>query len=275
MAVAVRTIVPREVTDEEAAFFHEHGWVKLDQLISEEEAGVLLDRLKCYVGDDATRTARPGPGGGTLPGFNMWAPLSVAQRTGAMADELFFGYSHSAEMGQLAQRLLGTKVRYWVDDSLIKMPAGEQGCQATHWHQDVGAVNASPYDPPIQLNCWLSLAHNTPEHGTMRFVSGKDVTDEVRQLVKDNSVEDAIARLEELGIISEPFTMRPGDASCHNASTLHGAPANRTSEPRWAHDMTMMPVDTKFSGTHFWVSQNVEGVEQGKTFPDHRFPVLG
>lgn len=274
MSVPTATIAPRAVTDDEVKFFLENGWVKLDQLISEEQAGILLARLKTYVGDDASFTERPGPGGGVSDSFHMFAPISVRQPGGEARDDLFYGYSHSREMGELAKRMLGTSVRYWVDDSLIKMPTGSEGSGATHWHQDIGAVAQSPYDPPIQLNCWLSLAHNTPSHGTMRFVADKDLSEEVRQIVKDHSVEESIPMLEALGVISPAFTMRPGDASLHNASTLHGAPSNATSEPRWAHDMTMMPVDTRFSGTHFWPSENVEGVEVGKPFPDHRFPVL-
>jgi hypothetical protein len=275
MAVAARTIVPRDVTDEEVAHFHEHGWVRLEGLVSEEDAAAMLERLKAYMGDDASRTSRPGDGGGVLPGFHIWTPLSVAQRTGNVADELFYGFSHSAEMGRLGRKLLQGPVRYWVNNSLVKMPAGQLGSQATHWHQDIGAVEHSPYDPPIQLNCWLSLAYNTPEHGTMRFIASKDLSDEVRQIIADNSVEDSIPLLEELGVISEPMTMKPGDATCHRADTLHGAPANTTSEPRWAHDQTMMPADTKFSGTHFFISRNVEGVEKGQPFPDHRYPIIG
>jgi hypothetical protein len=275
MAVVEKTIVPRDVTDGEVAHFHEHGWVKLDQLISEADAGVLLERLKAYMGEDASRTSRPGDGGGQLPGFHIWTPLSVAHRTGNVADELFYGFSHSAEMGRLGRKMLGGSVRYWINNSLVKMPAGQSGSAATGWHQDIGAVAHSPYDPPIQLNCWLSLAHNTPESGTMRFVSGKDVTDEVREIVDNNTVEESLPLFEALGIVSEPVTMRPGDASCHRADTLHGAPANTTSQPRWAHDQTMMPADTRFSGTHFFISRNVAGVEPGKRFPDHRFPIIG
>ena len=59
MALKTEEIVPRAITDEEVATFKEQGWVKFDQLISTEGAGVLLSRLQEIMGVDGSRAAHP------------------------------------------------------------------------------------------------------------------------------------------------------------------------------------------------------------------------
>jgi hypothetical protein len=274
-------IVPRDVTDDEARFFRENGWVKLEQLISEEEAAVMLARLSEIMGADATTAAHPA-----LPDnpkqhityFHTYEPLAIELGSGDCVDELFYGFSHSPELGRVGAKLGGGPVRYWVDGALVKMPvASDTGSDPTHWHSDVGAVDRSPFDPPHgQMQLWVALAEVTPERGMMRFVAPKDLDDEVRELTAEHAADPvaSYAQLEAKGVLSPPLTMRPGDATVHASATMHSAPTNTSDAPRWAYMCSLFPASAVFSGNQHWALQGVESVETGRAFPERRFPVL-
>lgn len=275
-------IAPREVTDEEAAFFKEHNWVYLEQLIPEDDALTLLGRLKEKMGEDA-RTTRAGyvPSdevfknaaklGAGDPLFNIWGPLAVDCGSGDIVDDVFFQFSHSPELGRLARKLFGHQVRYWEDQSLVKV----RESAPTMWHQDSGADDRSVFAPKsVQHGLWMALDHCSPEQGTMRFVNSSDATEEFHRIVQERPLEESFTALEELGIISPPFDMRPGDATVHGSQVYHAAPPNTTDRPRWSYLCSMFRADATWTGRDHWPLQGVQGLEVGKPFPDHRFRVI-
>ena len=49
--------------------------------------------------------------------------------------------------------------------------------------------------------------------------------------------------------LSEPMHLKPGDATAHNLLTVHAAPENQTSDPRWSYLTSMFPADgSTFAG---------------------------
>ena len=68
--------------------------------------------------------------------------------------------------------------------------------------------------------------------------------------------------------------MRPGDATIHGSRTLHSALPNSTQDARWVYTCSLFPADATYTGNPWWPIVGVKGVEVGKLFPDHRFPVL-
>jgi hypothetical protein len=281
MATATSNIIPREITDDEAAFFKENGWVLFHQLISSDDAGVLLSRLQEIMGTDAAGAAHPTAPDNpqtAIPYFHTWEPLAVDIATGSSVDDLFYTISHAPSLGRLGSKLSGGPVRYWIDGALVKMPATDQtGAGPTNWHADVGAVETSPFDPPQgQMQLWVALRDMTPEHGTMRFVSPQNATDEVVAILREHATdpEASYPLLEEMGVISEPLSMRAGDATIHASATWHSAPINRSAAPRWNYMCSLFPAGARYSGVSHFAMEKVAGMEPGDAFPDVRFPVL-
>jgi hypothetical protein len=272
----------RDITAEEVAFYRENGWVKFDQLISSDAAATLLARVKELMGADATKALHPTAPENpekTFTYFHAWEPLSADNATGAPLDEVFYGVSHSPGVGRLAAKLNGAPVRYWIDGALVKLPAkaSETGSGPTSWHADAGAVETSPFSPPEgQMQLWFALNDITPEHGTLRFVAPAKQTPEVREICKElaSDPEASYARLEELGAISEPFSMRAGDATIHSSATLHSAPPNRTDTPRWGYFVSVFPADSVWSGKSHFCLDSLQGMQPGKSFDDSRFRVI-
>src|SRR5690242_19657405 len=108
-------LVAREVTDEEVAFYDDHGWVKLEQLISPELAAELL-----AAGKEIKRIADQLPPPGDA---NRASEHEFFQRVVETSDwtlrwhgELFmawdirtepvFGFTHSSSLGRAAHRLI-------------------------------------------------------------------------------------------------------------------------------------------------------------------------
>jgi hypothetical protein len=280
---AASRIVPRDLTDEEIEFFRENNFVKLEQLLSEEDAGKLLEILVAKMGDDAETVFQPGdidvikmrakggtPGKG--PSFNRWGPIAVDCATGEVAEPLFHEFSQSKEMGILGRQLLGHPVRYWVDESLVKV----RDSKATRWHQDSGSTDTSVFAPEhSQLMVWIALDHIPPERASMRFVPPKTQTPEFLEVIADKSVEESYPELEELGVITPPFDLRPGDATVHGSRVFHSAPPNTTETPRWAYLVSLFRADATWTGYQHWPLAGVEGIEVGGSFDHPRFPQLG
>jgi Phytanoyl-CoA dioxygenase (PhyH) len=277
MATATPKFAPRSVTDEERRFFADNGWVKLDGFLREADAVALRERLEARMGRDAAKAQHPAGesrGDGYESSWHTFAPVSIENRTGTPADELFYDFSHSPEMGATGAALLGGSVRYWIDQSLVKMPAGVDGSGETMWHSDIGGVANSPFNPPRQVQVWMALTDITPALGSLRFVAPKDTNDDVRALIKELGVEGSYPELERRGILSPALHMKAGDATVHGSATLHSAPPNKTDRIRWAYITSMFPADAVFTGNSFWPCEGVKGVVKGEPFPDHRFPVL-
>jgi ectoine hydroxylase-related dioxygenase (phytanoyl-CoA dioxygenase family) len=268
---------PRPITDAEGEFFREHGWVKLDQLISTDAAAGLLRLIQAKMGARAESTAHPKLNDGKNPGgrFHTYSPLSVEVATGAVLDDAFHGFSHSPEMGQAGAKLWGESVRFWADQALVKTPASfADGSSETAWHVDISGVARSPFaDPNAQFLIWLALNDVPRERGAMRFVSPQDITDEVWETVRSKPLLETYEIFEQQGILSPPLDLKAGDATVHNGATLHSAPLNTTDEIRWIYNAIMFPARSTWTGEVFWPNEGTE-MQVGETFPDFRFPVL-
>ena len=276
MSTETSRLAPRAVTREEQSFFADNGWVKLDGLLSEEATATLRGRLEEKMGVDAAIAHTP-PATHAATDTRIHGTHSRRCRSRTPREKLpmtSYSFSHSPEIGAVGRALLGGPVRYWIDQSLVNMPAGSDGSGETGWHSDIGGIATSPFDPPVQVQIWIALTDITPELGSLRFVAPKDTDDEVRALIAEKGVEGSYPELERRGILSPQLHMKAGDATVHGSNTLHSAPPNKTDRVRWAYIVSVFPAQTRFTGNHFWPTEGVEGVKQGETFPDHRYPVL-
>src|SRR5262249_22575175 len=111
----------REVTDEEAAFYRENGWVRLDGLLSQELVDEMLRRAKDRMGEHVEKDLDDNRASIMTPQLRaLWKDW---QNPGE-EDEFFTALSQSKVMGRMASKLLrGRDVRWWSDAILCKMPA--------------------------------------------------------------------------------------------------------------------------------------------------------
>lgn len=217
----------REVTDEEVAFFEEHGWVMLEQLLSRELAAAALEAGEQLMPSEpenkGPRVVEPAAGKGLEP---------------------FRTIAFSAGMGRAAHRLINRKRLTGVDDQPPTRFHGdhlwlkEPGADPTGWHQD-GPFQGG--DRVGELAFWIALDEIIPEMGGLHFLSGSH-----REGPLGHSGPEAYPRLFELYQVSEPLHYRPGDATVHAGYTFHGAPENATDRRRWSYVPQYHAADTQY-----------------------------
>ncbi|HET6954153.1 MAG TPA: phytanoyl-CoA dioxygenase family protein [Acidimicrobiales bacterium] len=236
----------RAITGDEVAHFRDHGWVRLDQLISPDLAAELLGRAKTIMGPDATEhVARPGIDSPTNP----WQDRHNIVED----DRCFASVGLSAEMGANAQRLMRRTVGVLLYNNALAVKIGsQQGSSApasdpTGFHQDGGGY---PMDRCGVISFWIALDHLTAEMGTPRYVDRSHHLGPLGNMNRGGELQgslfDVYPELREM-TVTAPMELRPGDAAAHAMYTLHDAPANEGDRPRWAFLVRYLASDTIYT----------------------------
>lgn len=218
----------REITDEEVAFYHENGWVKLDGLVRPEIAAEMLAAGQRHVeGKDQ----------------HAHNNLSVA------GVEPYRSVIFSPTMARNAERLVDRKrltdeeipLRFRADHFVRRPPHGTRG---STYHQD-SAEHGS--DRVGELQFWLALAEVTPEMGAMRFLSRTHRAGPLGSVFNGGpDLLELYPKLVDLYPMSPPFHYQPGDATVHHGFMVHGAPPNQTDHTRWSCIFSYTPADTRW-----------------------------
>jgi hypothetical protein len=268
----------RDITHEELAFYDEHGWVMLRELIPRELAAELLEaaqelrervraatefeplehggrriRTPEYVAFEASSTSLAA----TAPSFQArkirldpFHALTFGDATGRTAH-------HIMNRQRLTDDLIG--VRYLEDALLYKRPqepdvdAFQQG-----YHQDQATFGV---DRGGGFNLWIAIDEVRPEQGAMRFLDGSH---REGSLGPPGGLLARYPKLLDVYQLSPPFHYQPGDATVHNSYTIHGTPPNLTDKPRWSYVPTYIPADSVMT----------EDTGVGLTDEEERFPLV-
>ncbi|MGW0803225.1 phytanoyl-CoA dioxygenase family protein [Nonomuraea sp. NPDC002799] len=248
----------RQATDDEVAFFGEHGWVRLGRLVDPGTAAALRERAAGHLSSRARDKRTP-----VDQAFGQ-------SRDVAAADELFGALTMAPAMGSNAARLLrGVRaVRVQVTNLLVK-EAGEHG--ATEFHQDFPWM---PMDRSAMLTVWLALADVPAGMGSLRFYEGSHRLGVLgRSFTRPG--DDQLSQhpwLKELEL-SPPLDLKAGDATVHHALTVHGAPANRHDHPRLSFTVTYFDADALYTGLPYQQTDGL-GLQVNRPFEHERFPCL-
>src|SRR3954454_12316520 len=256
----------REITANEVEAFHEQGWVKLDGLVRPD---VVAEMLQWATAERERWAATGTSETSSVRDHGMWTEWRFVATDEKR--EPFASVALSPSMGRNAQRLIGRKVpvRYWYDLVACKVPAGEEGASGrTAFHQD---LPNHPQDRIGTLTIWIALDEVTPEQGSMRFVTGSHHVGPLGRGVSDQLEQypDLLERFE----MSPPLHLQPGDATCHDGLTVHGAPPNTGTKPRWSFLLDYFPDDVRYTGVAYNRTDGL-GMVAGDRFDHDRSPIV-
>jgi Phytanoyl-CoA dioxygenase (PhyH) len=262
----------REISDDEVAHFREHGWVKIDRLISPELAGELLERAKGIMGADATNhVARPG----------IDSPKNPWQDRHNICEEdaLFASVGMSEAMGANAQRLLrrDIPVLMYQNALAVKLGRGQQAegldhaTEPTDFHQDGGGY---PMDRCGVVSFWIALDHLTTDMGLVRYLDRSHQLGPLGNMNRGGQITtslfDVYPELHEM-TLTDPQELQPGDAASHAMFTMHNAPTNTSSRPRWAFIVRYIAADTVYTGAHTTSQATIRKIDRAGLVPGEVF----
>lgn len=232
----------RDISQREVEAFRAHGWVKLDSLISQEIAADLRSIVEEQRDVLIVRPFGEERPGGQQFGFFWKRPMADRSAT-------FHALASSPVMASNAARLMMGKreSRLRLEEILVKEPASStEFGRPTDYHQDFPGQGI---DRAGGLTIWIALTDMPPEMGVMRFYDGSHKVGPLgRSFIHGN--RDLVLEHEWLGqlSLSPPLALSAGDATVHDSLTVHGAPENRTGQPRVAYVLNYVPADAFYVG---------------------------
>jgi len=273
----------REVTDEEVAFFEEHGWVKLDRLFAPALANELYEHIHRVMdtrikGEDKY-VAERAP--------DAKSPLMVeyvASTNLRESDEWLEQLAVCRELGEASARLIKTRPLRLFADSVFHKPARGSDehwfSGETPWHQD---YPATPLDRANDLQIWVAAVEITPEMGCLQYLSGSHRLPPMGKATSYLNAEGKMAPkgavevypwLMEKFEVSPAFHLQPGDALAHHSLTMHYSQENQsTTRDRWAWGSRRMDARICYNGAPNHRTDG-RGLQLDRPFDHPAFPIV-
>jgi len=219
------------LSDEQVAFYHEHGYLHGVPVLDDRQIEILREELSQFFEPEhaghelwyeyhTNESASPDTvlfhalGAWRItPGFHdlLWAPSFTVP----------------------ASQLLGGPVRFWHDQLFCK-PARHGGVVA--WHQDYSYWTRTK--PMQHITCWIGLDDSTIDNGCVHYVPGSHRWEllPITGLAGDMDAIRNVLDDEQWRQFQEPVAieLKAGECSFHHPLMVHGSFENRTERPRRA-----------------------------------------
>jgi ectoine hydroxylase-related dioxygenase (phytanoyl-CoA dioxygenase family) len=221
-------------TEEEVAFYEEHGWYISPKVIPEHIIDAAIQGSeRFYRGErDAILTVQQG--------YSNWRP---EDGYGGIRNNEFVSLQNEELrqlalqpiIGAIAARLTRTNQIRLLDDQLVyKPPQDEQS--AVGWHSDRAYWATCSSDR--LLTAWIPFHDCQVERGPLVMMDGSHRWPDLHHLrfFNQQNLADLAAQLKQQGrpVHTIPMTLQKGQLSFHNCWTVHGSYPNRSSLPRLA-----------------------------------------
>ena len=257
------------LSDDQVAFYNEHGYLAGVKLLNDEQIGALRRELMALA-DPAH------PGNELFYEFNanesadpeqvLFHALGAWRIEPGLHDLLW----HPAFVVPAAQ-LLGGAIRFWHDQIFYK-PAQHGG--VVLWHQDYSYWTRTT--PMAHLSCWIGLDDSTRENGCVHYVPGSH---RWNLLPRTSFANDMDAVLESLTPAQRAafnpvaIELKAGECSFHHPLMVHGSYANKTGRPRRAVVLNVFR-DGVTSASDLPLLEGVPPIPAGHKIDGQFFPLL-
>ena len=227
------------LTNSEAQFYQEHGYVIPSFRLSEKRVEELL------AATDRAIAANPH----LRPEHLVSVHVKNNQPEGVTGDQAFYDLVNDPQILDLVEAAIGPDIICWGAHLFCK-PGGD-GMEVP-MHQD---GDYWPIRPLATCSVWIALDHVTTENGCMQFIPGShqdkahlkhdelDRDDVVlKRLISADSYDAASAVNVEL---------EPGQMSLHDIYLIHGSNANTSGKRRAGIALRYMPASSYFDRAMF------------------------
>jgi Phytanoyl-CoA dioxygenase (PhyH) len=211
------------LTDEQAARYHQDGYVLIPGLFDAEETDLLRRAAKEDHELDRRAFGRADGEGGTVR-------LSLWNHPG---DGIYGMFARCERVVRSAEKLLGGEV-YHYHSKMVMKDAKVGGAWA--WHQDYGYWYQNGVLEPLLTSVFIAVDPCTRENGCLQVIRGSHHCGRIDHVLTGDQAGADRERVEEL-LKRKPLDyveMGPGDALFFHPNLLHRSDRNRSDNPRWA-----------------------------------------
>ena len=252
LSEAERALLP---TDEDVAWYAEHGWWLSGRLFSDEEIDTLIEASEAFYAGARDRELPTRP-----PNLAWWTPEQgpvqrhndyihhVSDRIGAILRKPLLG----AVAARLAR---ADAIRIWQSTLIYKPPVPGEPTNRVPWHMDRHYWQTCTSEK--MLTAFLPFHDCDERMGTITMVDGSHRWAEIPG---DDSTRHFAARdadqLEELlaanaahngaRVVTLPITIPKGHVNFHHCRTYHGSGPNLADVPRRAVSLHLQDGDNRY-----------------------------
>lgn len=247
LSTVQRELLP---TDEDIAFYKEHGWYISQKVIPDEIIDeAIVGSEKFYRGEtDATLPYKTGysdwqPGDGDAVRNNQ----HVSYRQKELRQLLH------PMIGAIAAKLSKTRgIRLFEDTLVYKAPTINEGEGIVGWHTDYSY--SSNCTSQKMLSAWIPFHDTNIYRSPLIVIDGSHKwpgTEHMRSFNNQNlkEIEKTFAQ-EGREIVEVPMILKKGQVSFHHSWTIHGSYPNRSNLPRLAFALYLQDDDNRYQP--FW-----------------------
>ncbi len=241
-------------TDEDVAFYEEHGWYISKKVIPEELIDEAIEAcFRFYQGEkDATLP--------TDTGYSNWKPGDGDDMRNneftTLQHKLLRKFALQPIIGAIAARLTRSKsIRIFEDQLVYKAPHSDNEKGVVGWHTDRAYCSNSTSSK--LLAAWIPFHDSDADRAPLVVIDGSNNwsgNDHLRCFNQPNLQETA-KKFTRQGreIIEVPMIMKKGQMSFHNTWTIHGSYPNRSDDYRLAMAVHMQDLENRYQP--FWNAQ--------------------
>ncbi|HVV88334.1 MAG TPA: phytanoyl-CoA dioxygenase family protein [Kofleriaceae bacterium] len=208
---------PRALTDDDRAFFAEHGWLVVRGVVAADRVAALEAAL-----DELIPAAA----------YPAWGDRIVEAAGVSAASAALAAQVRDPAIAGLAGALLGAARVQLLQDTVLIKPAASTAALA--WHQDYSYLTY--LDRPALATARLALTPCTEANGCLRVIDGSHTwglhgDDLAFRLasIADTLGDDLRERARDA---ERTVELAPGDVSFHHCLTFHGSRENRSERAR-------------------------------------------
>lgn len=259
------------LSDEQVAFYHEHGYLAGVRIFNDEQIAALRAELAEFFNPQHD-------------GRELWYEYHTNEST--QADTVLF---HALGAWRLragfhdllwnpaftvpASQLLGGAVRFWHDQLFCK-PTRHGGVVA--WHQDYSYWTRTK--PMAHLTCWIGLDDSKRDNGCLFYVPDSHRWEllPVTGLAGNMEAIKEVLSPSQWEQFQKPVAieLKAGECSFHHPLMVHGSFENRTDRPRRATVVNVVR-DGVCSDSDAALLAGVPAVPTGEKLQGQFFPLLG
>jgi ectoine hydroxylase-related dioxygenase (phytanoyl-CoA dioxygenase family) len=243
-------------TDDEVAFYAEHGWYLSRKLFSDAEIDGLVEASeRFYAGErDRALPVRPAK-------LAYWDP----SQGDVQRHHDYVHYEHDGLGSLLRKPVLGAvaarlaqadEIRVFQSTLIYKPPIADEPSNVVPWHFDKHYWSSSTSDK--MLTAFIPFHDCGEEMGTITMVDGSHRWEEIGTddsmtqhfAERDNTDLERVlavnAGYNHAQVTKVPMIIPKGHVSFHHCRTYHGSPSNRSDRPRRAVSFHLQDGDNEY-----------------------------